>query len=477
MKILSVASEVFPLVKTGGLADVAGVLPAALAKQGVKVITLMPGYPAVMTALENYEIVYSSDSLFGGAARLLWGKAKGLELFVLDAPHLYDRQGNPYLGPDGKDWPDNSKRFAALATIAAEIGRGLVADFVPEIIHCHDWQAGLVPAYARYGGGPKTIMTVHNLAFQGHYPASIFGTLGLPAAAFSIDGVEYFGGVGYLKAGLQCCDAITTVSPTYAHEIMTVEDGMGLDGLLRARSHVVHGIVNGIDTDIWNPADDANIAQTYTAKHLAKRETNKRAIEKRFGLESGDGLLYCIVSRLTLQKGIDLVASAVPKLMELGGRIAILGSGDAALESSLKAAMTSYPGRVGIATAYDEPLSHLLQAGSDAILIPSRFEPCGLTQLYGLRYGCVPVVARVGGLADTVVDANDAALSAHAATGIQFSPVTQEALEHALERTSALYADKATWASLQQAGMKSDVSWTRSAARYAELYRALLKGA
>ncbi len=477
MKVLSVASEVFPLVKTGGLADVAGALPAALAKQGVKVITLMPGYPAVMTALENYETVYSTDSLFGGAARLLWGKAKGLDLFVLDAPHLYDRPGNPYLGPDGKDWPDNSRRFAALATIAAEIGRGLVADFVPEIIHCHDWQAGLVPAYVRYGGGPKTIMTVHNLAFQGHYPASIFGTLGLPASAFGIDGVEYFGGVGYLKAGLQCSDAITTVSPTYAREIMTVEDGMGLDGLLRARSQVVHGIVNGIDTEIWNPADDAHIAQTYTAKHLDRREANKRAIEKRFGLESGDGLLICIVSRLTLQKGMDLVAGALPTLMQLGGRLAILGSGDAALEGALKSAMVNYPGRVGIATAYDEPLSHLLQAGSDAILIPSRFEPCGLTQLYGLRYGCVPVVARVGGLADTVVDANDAALSAHAATGIQFSPVTQEALEHALRRTAELYADRRAWASLQQAGMKSDVSWTRSAARYAELYRALLKGA
>jgi starch synthase len=477
MKVLNVASEVFPLVKTGGLADVAGALPAALARQDLKVITLIPGYPAVMAALENYETVYSTDSLFGGAARLLWGKARGLDLFVLDAPHLYDRPGNPYLGPDGKDWPDNSRRFAALAMIAAEIGRGLVADFVPEIIHCHDWQAGLVPAYVRYGGGPKTIMTVHNLAFQGHYPASIFGTLGLPTAAFSIDGVEYFGGVGFLKAGLQCSDAITTVSPTYAREIMTVEDGMGLHGLLRARSPVVHGIVNGIDTDIWNPADDAHIAQTYTAKHLERREANKRAIEKRFGLESGEGLLYCIVSRLTLQKGMDLVANALPKLMELGGRLAILGSGDAALEGALKSAMVNYPGHVGIATSYDEPLSHLLQAGADAILIPSRFEPCGLTQLYGLRYGCVPVVARVGGLADTVVDANDAALSAHAATGIQFSPVTQEALEHALQRATALYDDKRAWASLQQAGMKSDVSWTRSAARYAELYRALLKGA
>ena len=312
MKILSIASEVFPLVKTGGLADVAGALPAALAKQGVNVITLMPGYPAVLKALEEFEVAYASDSLFGGAARLLWGKARGLELFVLDAPHLYDRPGNLYLGPDGKDWPDNSRRFAALSLIAAEIGRGSVAEFVPEIIHCHDWQAGLVPAYVRYGGGPKTVMTVHNLAFQGHFPASIFGTLGLPPKAFGIEGVEYFGGVGYLKAGLQCADAITTVSPTYAREILTVEDGMGLDGLLRVRSNVVHGIVNGIDTDIWNPANDTNIAQSYTAKQLAKREANKRAIEKRFGLEPGDGLLYCIVSRLTLQKGMDLVAARFP---------------------------------------------------------------------------------------------------------------------------------------------------------------------
>jgi starch synthase len=475
MRVLSVASEVFPLVKTGGLADVAGALPAALAKLGVDVKTLMPGYPAVMKALDTYEVVHTSDSLFGGAARLLWGKAKGLDLFVLDAPHLYDRPGNPYLGPDGKDWPDNSKRYAALSLMAAEVGRGAVADFVPDIIHCHDWQAGLVPAYVRYGGGPKTVMTVHNLAFQGHYPASIFGTLGLPPAAFSIEGVEYFGGVGYLKAGLQCADAITTVSPTYAREILTVEDGMGLDGLLRARSHVVHGIVNGIDTDVWDPSSDAHAAQRYTAKHLNNRAVNKAAIEKRFGLEAGDGVLYCIVSRLTLQKGMDLVAAALPTLLENGGRLAILGSGDIALEASLKEATVRYPGRVGITTTYDEPLSHLLQAGSDAILIPSRFEPCGLTQLYGLHYGCIPVVSRVGGLADTIIDANDAALSAGVASGIQFAPVTQDALEHALRRTAALYADKAAWASMQQAGMKAEVSWTRSAARYADLYRSLLK--
>jgi starch synthase len=333
----------------------------------------MPGYPAVVKALENSEVAYTSDSLFGGAARLLRGKAKGLDLFVLDAPHLYDRPGNPYLGPDGKDWPDNSRRYAALSLIAAEIGRGLVADFVPDIIHAHDWQAGLVPAYVRFGGGPKTVMTVHNLAFQGHFPASIFGTLGLPPKAFSIEGVEYFGGVGFLKAGLQCADAITTVSPTYASEIMTTEDGMGLDGLLRVRSNVVHGIVNGIDTDIWNPANDPSIAQSYTSKQLARRADNKRAIEKRFGLEAGDGPLFCIVSRLTLQKCMDLVAGALPKLIELGGKLAILGSGDAAEPQGSNGPLSRVEWR--LLRALSSP------ASGSVPFIPSRFEPCGLTTL------------------------------------------------------------------------------------------------
>ena len=474
MKVLSAASEVYPLVKTGGLADVAGALPAALKAQGVEMITLMPGYPAVMKALENYEEVHQRGELFGGPARVLWGKARGLDLFVIDAPHLFDRLGNPYLGPDGKDWPDNARRYAALALMAAEIGRGMVADFKPDVVHCHDWQTALAPAYLHYGGGPPSVMTVHNLAFQGHYPASVFEALGLPPQAFAIDGVEYFGGVGFLKAGLRLADAITTVSPTYAREILTPEDGMGLDGLLRTRSNDVHGIVNGIDTEVWNPAADAFIKQGFTAKAMAKRAANKRAVEQRFELDQDDGLLYCVVSRLTLQKGLDLVAMAMAELIQSGARLAVLGSGDPGLESAFKGAVARHPGRVGFTTAYDEPLSHLMQAGSDAILIPSRFEPCGLTQLYGLHYGCVPVVARVGGLADTVIDANDAAVSAGVASGIQFAPVTQEALEHALARAGRLFADKPAWASMQAAGMRADVSWERSAKRYAALYRSLV---
>jgi starch synthase len=477
MKVLSVASEIFPLVKTGGLADVAGALPGALKGLGIEMASLMPGYPAVMKELTASEQCAGYNELYGGPARLLRGTARGLDVFVLDASHLYNRPGNPYLGPDGKDWPDNAFRYAALCSVAADIGRGRVVDFQPDVIHAHDWQAGLVPAHSRFGGGPKTVMTVHNLAFQGHFPAQVFGTLGLPPQAFSIDGVEYFGGVGFLKAGLQCADAITTVSPSYAREIMTPADGMGLDGLLRARSSVVQGIVNGIDTKVWDPANDAAIAQHYAPKSLDQRQANKRAVESRFGLEQGDGLLHCIVSRLTMQKGMDLVAAAIPTLIATGARLAILGSGDAALEAQLKAAAEAHPRRIGIVTSYDEPLSHLMQAGSDTILIPSRFEPCGLTQLYGLRYGCVPVVARVGGLADTVVDANDAALSAGVATGIQFAPVTQEALEHALRRAAELYADRAGWTKMQRTGMGSDVSWDRSAKRYADIYEQILRAA
>jgi starch synthase len=473
MKVLSVASEVYPLVKTGGLADVAGALPGALAGRGVTMTTLMPGYPAVMSALEAAEPVHTRPDFFGGSARILRGSAKGLDLFVLDAPHLYNRAGNPYLGPDGKDWPDNARRFAALSQVAADLARGTIGGYAADVLHAHDWQAGLAPAYLRYLGGPKSLMTVHNLAFQGHFPASIFGALGLPPTAFTIDGVEYYGGVGYLKAGLQCASAISTVSPSYAREIQTVEDGMGLDGLLRDRASVLHGIVNGIDIEVWNPETDAALTKTFSASTIDKRKDNKRAIERQFGLKQDDGPLYCIVSRLTQQKGMDLVAAGIGKLVATGARLAVLGSGDALLEGALRGAAASYPGLVGVSIGYDERLSHLLQGGSDAILIPSRFEPCGLTQLYGLRYGCVPVVARVGGLADTLIDANDAAVSAGVASGVQFSPVTQDALEHALDRTAALYADPQGWRSMQKAGMKADVSWERSASRYASLYRSL----
>lgn len=473
LPVLSVASEIFPLVKTGGLADVAGALPGALAPEGFALRSLVPSYPAVRAALKRAETVHAFEDLFGGPARLLTGKAGGLDLFVLDAPHLYDRPGNPYLGPDGRDWPDNAFRFAALSRVAAQLGRGLLPAYAPAIIHCHDWQAGLVPAYLTYGEGLRTptVMTVHNLAFQGAFPATLLGPLGLPEAAFTVDGVEYHGQIGFLKAGLRLADRITTVSPTYADEICSEEFGMGLEGLLRGRADRLQGILNGIDTEVWNPATDPLIAARYGAADPAPRAANKAALQARMGLaEDGDALLFGVVSRLGWQKGLDLLLAALPVLLAEGAQLALLGSGDAALEAGFVAAAEAHRGRIACAIGYDEGLAHLIQAGSDALLVPSRFEPCGLTQLCALRYGSVPVVARVGGLADTVIDAR----AAGAATGIHFSPVNQTMLEGAIRRAAALHRMPDEWARLQRNGMATDVSWHGPAQDYARLYRALL---
>ncbi|CAN5336434.1 glycogen synthase GlgA [soil metagenome] len=477
-RVLAVASEVFPLVKTGGLADVVGALPAALAPHGVEMRVMVPGYPAVMRALTDRQELRRYGHFYGaGSAAVVAGKAGNLNLIVLDAPHLFDRPGNPYLGPDGADWPDNWQRFAALSRAAADMGAGKVPAFVPDIVHCHDWQAGLAVAFLRYATrrAARTMVTIHNLAFQGNFPATIFPSLGLPAAAFAVDGVEYYGGVNYLKGGLQLADAITTVSPTYAAEICTPENGMGLDGLLRARRNVLTGILNGIDVDVWNPATDESLPARYDAARLGRRSENLRAVEQRFALEPGEGPIFTVVSRLTWQKGMDVLAQSAEALVASGARLALLGSGDAALEAMFKVAATRHPGRIGVVTGYDEHLAHLLQGGADAILVPSRFEPCGLTQFYGLRYGCVPVVARVGGLSDSIIDANDAALSAGVATGIQFLPVETGGLGTAIARAVALYRDRAVWTRIQKRGMKADVSWEKSAGRYAALYRDVLE--
>lgn len=475
MEVLSVTSEVYPLIKTGGLADVAGALPGALAEHKVVMRTLVPGYPKVMAAMKRARTVAEVEELFDGPARILAGQAGGLDLIAIDAPHLYEREGGPYGGPGG-DFSDNWKRFAALSFVGAELARGLVKGYRPEILHAHDWQAALAPAYLAFGvpTDVKSVVTIHNLAFQGQFGADIFGFLKLPQRAFAMDGVEYYGGVGFLKAGLQCADALTTVSPTYAAEIRTHEFGMGLDGLLNLRGGRLRGILNGIDTDAWDPGTDPNLSANFHVSSLPQRGHNKATLEARFGLEPGDGPLFGLVSRMTWQKGIDLLTQCIDQMVALGGRMCVLGSGDAQLEAAISEAAERHPGLVGFETAYDEPLSHLIQGGADAILVPSRFEPCGLTQLFGLRYGCVPVVARVGGLADTVIDANVAALDAGVATGVQFSPVSQPALMEAIRRTIALYADKKVWGRMQRNGMKSPIGWQASAAKYAKLYKELL---
>ena len=477
LQVLAVASEFYPLVKTGGLADVAGALPGALAEEGITVTTLLPGYPAVLAGLEGAERVQEIPALFGGPATLLAGRVAGARILAIDAPHLFGRPGNPYVDAAGIDWPDNAQRFAALSSVAADLARGLLPGWRPSVVHGHDWQAGLVAAYLRFRGEeavstkPPTVMTIHNLAFPGHFPAQLLPELGLPPESFSVDGVEYYGGIGFLKAGIRLSDRVTTVSPTYAREICTPEGGMGLDGLLRARGAALTGILNGIDTSVWNPAKDNALPQTYSRKSLEQRTINKAALCARFGLKR-DSLLIGVVSRLTTQKGLDLLPASLSVLSGIGATIVILGAGQPELERAIEAA--GRPGEMGFFRGYDENLAHLIYGGADALLIPSRFEPCGLTQLCAMRYGCLPVVTRVGGLADTVIDANEAALAAEVATGFQMAVADTPALDRTLERVAEVWRDPEAWQRMQRNAMKAEVGWSRSAARYAALYRGLV---
>lgn len=484
MRVLSVASELFPLIKTGGLADVAGALPAALAPLGIAMRPLLPAYPAVLAALGGPgEVVAVLADLPGGQGAIRLAEHAGIPLYLLDAPHFFDREGNPYTSPDGAGWVDNGSRFGALAWAAAALARGIDPGWRPQVAHCHDWQAGLVPAYLALGCGPlaesgapppATVMTVHNLAFQGQFPSDLLAPLGLPLSAFGMAGLEYYGTLGFLKAGLFYADALTTVSPTYALEIQTSAQGMGLDGLLRERAADLEGIVNGIDEVVWDPATDPYLAAPYDGSTLERKAASKRALQERLGLAvEPKALLACVVSRLTHQKGMDLLIEALPGFLAKGGQLALLGSGDPGLEAAYAGLAAAHPGRVGCVFGYDEPLSHLFQGGSDAILVPSRFEPCGLTQLYGLRYGTLPIVARTGGLADTVIDANHAALAVGAATGIQIAPLTAPVLAAALDRALALFAAEAPWRAMRQAAMRQPVGWRVPAERYAALYRRL----
>lgn len=474
--VLSVASEAYPLIKTGGLADVTGALPAALAGEDVTVRTLLPGYPAVMGALERAEVLRDYGDFFGGPAELIGGRAGGLDIIALNAPHLYARAGNPYLGPDRADWPDNWKRFAALSFAAYEIGGGATDSFRPQILHSHDWQAGLVPAYVRFNAPTpvKTILTVHNIAFQGMFGWDIFNDLRLDFRAAQESAIEYYGHINYLKAGLQTADLLTTVSPTYAVEIKTPAYGMGLDGLLAARSDALSGILNGIDVREWDPRVDKSLHTNFSHRDIELRQANRRALEMRFEIEDSAAPLFAVVSRLTTQKGLDMLVGLVDDLVAMGGKLIVLGSGDADIENGFAGATLRHPGKVGFVRGYDEPLSHLVQGGADIMMVPSRFEPCGLTQMYGLRYGCVPLVSRVGGLADTVIDANEAAIEAGAATGIVFAPAEPWALREAIRRAVDLFGQPKVWRKMQRRGMKSDVSWEASAEKYAKLYKKLL---
>ena len=467
-RVLSVASECVPLVKTGGLADVVGALPAALAAHGWEMRVLIPAYRALRAMAADWPVVWREEGLWGGEGRVLAGDVAGISMLLLDAPHLYDREGGPYSGPGG-DWPDNPQRFAALSWVAARIAReGLNDGWTPQVLHGHDWQAGYAPAYLAYGGsgGVGSVITIHNIAFQGWAEAQALTNLRLPGDEFHSEALEYYGGLSSLKAGMVTADRITTVSPSYAAELLRPEFGMGLQGVLMRRASVVSGILNGVDTTVWSPEAEP---LPYGAATLKRKANARAALSEEFGLQV-PGPLAIVVSRLTDQKGIDLLPGVMPEFIEGGGGLVILGSGDPALEGAMRGLAARYPGRVGLRIGYDEALSHRMFAGGDAVLVPSRFEPCGLTQMYGLRYGCLPVVAAVGGLADTVIHANPAAISAGVATGITFHPTDATAFGTAMRQLVALHANDALWAKLQRNAMRQDVGWDHSAVAYAQLY-------
>ncbi|MFZ1469068.1 MAG: glycogen synthase GlgA [Paracoccaceae bacterium] len=470
-RVLSVASECVPLVKTGGLADVVGALPAALAGQGWEMRVLLPCYRALRGQTKGWPVVWREADLWGGEGRVLAGEVADLSVFLLDAPHLFDREGGPYAGPKG-DWPDNAQRFAALSWVAAVLARDGVAGWKPDILHAHDWQAGLAPAYLRYhgAGGCRSVMTVHNIAFQGWAKASALTGLRLPVDAYHPDALEYYGGLSSLKAGLVTADRITTVSPRYAAELMRPEFGMGLEGVIAARGDVVSGILNGVDLGVWSPEGEA--VHPYSARDMSGKAAARAALCAEFGVDV-PGPLAIVVSRLTDQKGIDLLPDVVPAFVAAGGGLIVLGSGDPGLEAAVKALAAQHPGRVAAKIGYDEALSHRLFQGADAVLVPSRFEPCGLTQMYGLRYGTLPVVAATGGLADTVIGATPASLATGVATGVVFHPTDALALSLALRQLLALHGDRRAWGRAQKAAMAQPVGWDASAAAYAALYAGL----
>jgi starch synthase len=479
MRALHAAAELFPWVKTGGLGDVIAALPPALAALDVDVRLVLPGFTPFLDALPLTEISRLRTPFAAERVRIALAPLpnSGVRTYLVDHPAFYDRPGSPYADPGGRDWPDNHLRFALLGWAAAALAQGADPEWRPDILHAHDWHAGLAPAYLRAAAAPApSVFTVHNLAYQGFFPAAAFGDLALPPGFFLIDGVEFYGGLSFLKAGLFYADRLTTVSPTYAQEIQTPAFGNGLDGLLRSRAAALTGILNGVDPNIWSPEKDALLPRPYGVDDAAAGKADaKKVLQRRLALdETPDRPLFGVVTRLSPQKGFDLLLAALPEFIAEGGRLALLGSGDADLESGVTAAAAAYPGRIGVVTGYDEALSHLIMAGADVILVPSRFEPCGLTQLYALRYGALPLVRRTGGLVDTVVDANAVTLAEGSATGFVFDAETPEALLAAVGRAVALYADRASWQRVMRQAMGCDFSWGAAARQYNALYTRLI---
>jgi starch synthase len=481
MRVLFATSEIAPWVKTGGLGDVSAALPHALRNAGLDVRVLVPNYPALEEAFPGRrllaEIPFPGGSL--APARLLGAESPaGLPLLLLDCPVYYARPGSPYVEAGGRDWPDNAVRFGLLSKVAALLAsRHSPLSWQPDVLHCNDWQTGLAPAYLRYGLQQRaaTLMAVHNVAFQGVFPAHAMPQVDLAWRAFVFDGVEYHGHLSFLKAGLQTADWISTVSPTYAREIQTPEFGYGLEGLLCHRAAQMTGILNGIDAALWDPASDRHLARQYGPDDLAGKAQNKRELQAHLGLpERADAPLFGAVSRLTHQKGLDMLVALADELVERDLQLVVVGTGEPGLEQSFAALSETHPEHIASFIGFDERLAHLTEAGADVFLMPSRFEPCGLNQMYSLRYGTPPVVRHTGGLADTVVDCTPQSLADDSASGFAFTEATPSALLGAIDRACAALGDPALWRRLQRNGMRRDFSWDTAAGQYAAIYERIV---
>ena len=481
MRVLFVTSEIAPLIKTGGLADVSAALPAALHGMGVDVRVLLPGYPQVLKALPQLQFAARFSGLpnFPEVSLLSCTLPDGVPLWVIDCPEMYSRGGGAYQDEHGVDWMDNAQRFGLLSKIAAVLGSAdTPLEWKPDVVHCNDWQAGLTPAYLRFSPAPApSVMTVHNLAFQGVFPAQLAAELGLPGESFQPNGVEYYGDLSFLKAGLYYADHITTVSPTYAEEIQSIALGFGLQGLLTDRHAALTGILNGIDTNEWNPAADRNIARSYDAENLKGKAANKRELQKHMGLHIDPKIpLFGLVSRFTHQKGLDMILEIAPHLVAMPAQLVLLGTGDAGMQRTALELSHRYSGQISTYVGFDEDLSHLVEAGADIFLMPSRFEPCGLNQMYSQRYGTPPVVHATGGLIDTVVDCNEATLASGTASGFVFgNGMGNLGLLAAAQRAVTAYHDKKIWRALQRNGMSKDFGCDKSAAAYRDIYERLMR--
>ncbi len=471
-KILFASSEVHPLIKTGGLADVAGSLPRALADLSQDIRIILPNYQSLIT--EEIHFI-STVRVNNQDVNILETQLpdSNVKVWLVDCPSMFDTPGNPYLDETGNPWNNIAHRFALFCRVIVEVSMNRAhLNWQADVVHCNDWQTGLVPALLSIEGNkPATVFTIHNLAYQGMFPEDIFTELNLPRELWHQNGVEFHDMLSFIKGGLNYTDQITTVSPTYALEIQTTEFGYGLEGLLSHKHEILTGIINGMDLEQWNPEKDSSISEPYNIDSLEKKIINKTSLQARSSLPVNKSVpLFGLISRLVEQKGIDLIIDCLTEMVEMPIQFVLLGSGDKSVELKLLEFARLYPKKLAVTIGYDEALAHQIEAGVDIFLMPSRFEPCGLNQMYSQRYGTIPIVRETGGLADTIEDALPKSLAKNIATGISFKEASSGALLESIKRAMLLFNDKKTWKKIQIVAMEKDFSWKNSAKQYLDLY-------